>query len=136
MTIRYAIGKNTTEGMTHMMCIDGTEGEQLPRPACAARTTWATLRGADPPPDLVAGCENPKPCQSELIVLEHGSYSGDPVTKVLLQPLTGGSSGPGRHGHGGLLRLDRQRQHRCCSGTCACSPGPWLQRGGVVKIKA
>lgn len=43
-----------------MMCIDGTEG-----------------------------CENPKPCQSELIVLEHGSYSGDPVTKVLLQPLTG-----------------------------------------------
>ncbi|KFQ46679.1 RNA pseudouridylate synthase domain-containing protein 1, partial [Nestor notabilis] len=60
MTIRYAIGKNTSEGMTHMMCIDGTEG-----------------------------CENPKPCQSELIVLEHGSYSGDPVTKVLLQPLTG-----------------------------------------------
>ncbi|XP_038042944.1 RNA pseudouridylate synthase domain-containing protein 1 isoform X2 [Anas acuta] len=60
MTIRYAIGKNTTEGMTHMMCIDGTQG-----------------------------CENPKPCQSELIVLEHGSYSGDPVTKVLLQPLTG-----------------------------------------------
>uniref|UniRef100_A0A8C0J7T6 Pseudouridine synthase RsuA/RluA-like domain-containing protein n=1 Tax=Chelonoidis abingdonii TaxID=106734 RepID=A0A8C0J7T6_CHEAB len=35
------------------------------------------------------GCENPKPCQSELSVLEHGSYSGDPVTKVLLQPLTG-----------------------------------------------
>ncbi|NXG09695.1 RUSD1 protein, partial [Sakesphorus luctuosus] len=60
MTIRYAIGKNTTEGMTHMMCIKGTEG-----------------------------CENPKPCQSELIVLEHGLYSGDPVTKVLLQPLTG-----------------------------------------------
>ncbi|XP_002186856.5 RNA pseudouridylate synthase domain-containing protein 1 [Taeniopygia guttata] len=60
MTIRYAIGKNTTEGMTHMMCIEGTEG-----------------------------CENPKPCQSELVVLEHGSYSGDPVTKVLLQPLTG-----------------------------------------------
>ncbi|KFO86526.1 RNA pseudouridylate synthase domain-containing protein 1, partial [Buceros rhinoceros silvestris] len=56
MTIRYAIGKNTTEGMTPMMCI---------------------------------GCENPKPCQSELIVLEHGSYSGDPVTKVLLQQLTG-----------------------------------------------
>lgn len=60
MTIHYAIGKNTTEGMTHMMCIEGTEG-----------------------------CENPKPCQSELTVLEHGSYSGDPVTKVLLQPLTG-----------------------------------------------
>ncbi|NWS87584.1 RUSD1 protein, partial [Toxostoma redivivum] len=60
MTISHAIGKNTTEGMTHMMCIEGTEG-----------------------------CENPKPCQSELVVLEHGSYSGDPVTKVLLQPLTG-----------------------------------------------
>ncbi|XP_053132153.1 RNA pseudouridylate synthase domain-containing protein 1 [Hemicordylus capensis] len=60
MTIRYAIGKNTTEGLTHMMCIEGTKG-----------------------------CENPKPCQSELMVLEHGLYSGDPVTKVLLQPLTG-----------------------------------------------
>lgn len=33
MTIRYAIGKNTTEGMTHMMCIDGTEGERLLHPA-------------------------------------------------------------------------------------------------------
>ncbi|XP_044308549.1 RNA pseudouridylate synthase domain-containing protein 1 isoform X2 [Varanus komodoensis] len=60
MTIRHAIGKNTVEGLTHMMCIEGTEG-----------------------------CENPKPCQSELTVLEHGLYSGDPVTKVLLQPLTG-----------------------------------------------
>lgn len=38
MTIRYAIGKNTTEGMTHMMCIDGTEGE---RPARAALTRGA-----------------------------------------------------------------------------------------------
>lgn len=27
------------------------------------------------------------------MVLEHGSYSGDPVTKVLLQPLTGGDRG-------------------------------------------
>ncbi|XP_062999100.1 RNA pseudouridylate synthase domain-containing protein 1 isoform X2 [Elgaria multicarinata webbii] len=60
ITIHYAIGKNTTEGLTHMMCIEGTEG-----------------------------CENPKPCQSELMVLEHGLYSGNPVTKVLLQPLTG-----------------------------------------------
>ncbi|KAL8174870.1 UNVERIFIED_CONTAM: RNA pseudouridylate synthase domain-containing protein 1 [Gekko kuhli] len=60
MTVRHAIGKNTTEGLTHMMCIEGTEG-----------------------------CENPKPCQSELVVLEHGLYSGDPVTKVILQPLTG-----------------------------------------------
>lgn len=46
MTIRYAIGKNTTEGMTHMMCIDGTEGEWLPRPACAALTNWAALGGS------------------------------------------------------------------------------------------
>ncbi|XP_056144302.1 RNA pseudouridylate synthase domain-containing protein 1 isoform X2 [Lampris incognitus] len=35
------------------------------------------------------GCENPKPCQTELTVLEYGTYDGDPVTKVLLQPLTG-----------------------------------------------
>ncbi|MGH0142023.1 UNVERIFIED_CONTAM: hypothetical protein FKN15_030022 [Acipenser sinensis] len=60
MTIDYAIGKNTTEGMTHMMCIEGTHG-----------------------------CENPKPCQSGLIVLEYGTYDGDPVTKILLKPLTG-----------------------------------------------
>lgn len=37
----------------------------------------------------VVGCENPKPCQTELTVLEYGEYDGDPVTKVLLQPLTG-----------------------------------------------
>lgn len=36
-----------------------------------------------------SGCENPKPCQTELTVLEYGLYDGDPVTKVLLQPLTG-----------------------------------------------
>ncbi|KAK6312640.1 hypothetical protein J4Q44_G00183040 [Coregonus suidteri] len=34
-------------------------------------------------------CENPKACQTQLTVLEYGSYDGDPVTKVLLQPLTG-----------------------------------------------
>lgn len=59
-TLDFAIGKNSTEGKTHMMCIEGAEG-----------------------------CENPKPCQTELIVLEYGMYDGDPVTKVLLQPLTG-----------------------------------------------
>lgn len=42
MTICYAIGKNTTEGMTHMMCIDGTEGEQLPCPANAAGPCWGS----------------------------------------------------------------------------------------------
>ncbi|TRY90734.1 hypothetical protein DNTS_004505 [Danionella cerebrum] len=34
-------------------------------------------------------CENPKPSQTELRVLDYGEYDGDPVTKVLLQPLTG-----------------------------------------------
>lgn len=60
MAINHAIGKSTTVGMTHMMCIVGMHG-----------------------------CQNPKPCQTELTVLERGFYSGDPVTKVLLQPLTG-----------------------------------------------
>uniref|UniRef100_A0A3Q3K8K0 Pseudouridine synthase RsuA/RluA-like domain-containing protein n=1 Tax=Monopterus albus TaxID=43700 RepID=A0A3Q3K8K0_MONAL len=59
-TLDFPIGKNSSEGKTHMMCIEGTEG-----------------------------CENPKPCQTELKVLEYGLYDGDPVTKVLLQPLTG-----------------------------------------------
>nr|XP_033945284.1 RNA pseudouridylate synthase domain-containing protein 1 [Pseudochaenichthys georgianus]XP_033945285.1 RNA pseudouridylate synthase domain-containing protein 1 [Pseudochaenichthys georgianus] len=59
-TLEFSIGKNSSEGKTHMMCIEGTEG-----------------------------CENPKPCQTELMVLEYGLYDGEPVTKVLLQPLTG-----------------------------------------------
>uniref|UniRef100_A0A3Q2QA07 RNA pseudouridine synthase domain containing 1 n=1 Tax=Fundulus heteroclitus TaxID=8078 RepID=A0A3Q2QA07_FUNHE len=59
-TLDFAIGKNSMEGKTHMMCIEGSEG-----------------------------CENPKPSQTELTVLEYGVYDGDPVTKVLLQPLTG-----------------------------------------------
>ncbi|XP_029998245.1 RNA pseudouridylate synthase domain-containing protein 1 [Sphaeramia orbicularis] len=59
-TLDFSIGKNSTEGKTHMMCVEGTEG-----------------------------CENPKPCRTELTVLEYGLYDGDPVTKVLLQPLTG-----------------------------------------------
>ncbi|NP_001070221.1 RNA pseudouridylate synthase domain-containing protein 1 [Danio rerio] len=60
LSLDFAIGKNTTEGKTHMMCTEGTEG-----------------------------CENPKPCQTEVTVLEYGTYDGDQVTKVLLQPLTG-----------------------------------------------
>ncbi|KAL0992533.1 hypothetical protein UPYG_G00094590 [Umbra pygmaea] len=60
MTLDFPIGKNTTEGRTHMMCVQTAEG-----------------------------CENPKPCQTQLTVLEYGSYDGDPATKVLLQPLTG-----------------------------------------------
>lgn len=27
MTLDAAIGKNTTEGKTHMMCVEGTEGQ-------------------------------------------------------------------------------------------------------------
>ncbi|CAF89720.1 unnamed protein product, partial [Tetraodon nigroviridis] len=34
-------------------------------------------------------CEKPKTCRSELAVLEYGLYDGEPVTKALLQPLTG-----------------------------------------------
>lgn len=41
---------------------------------------------------LSLGCENPKPCCTGLTVLEYGLYDGDPVTKVLLQPLTGYNS--------------------------------------------
>ncbi|XP_077590774.1 RNA pseudouridylate synthase domain-containing protein 1 [Stigmatopora nigra] len=59
-TLDFSIGKNTLEGKTHMMCIDGTEG-----------------------------CENPKPSQTLLTVLEYGLYDGGPATKVLLQPVTG-----------------------------------------------
>ncbi|XP_029944473.1 RNA pseudouridylate synthase domain-containing protein 1 [Salarias fasciatus] len=59
-TLDFSIGKNSTEGKTHMMCIEGTEG-----------------------------CENSKPCQTELMALEYGLYDGEPVTKVLLLPLTG-----------------------------------------------
>ncbi|XP_060028685.1 RNA pseudouridylate synthase domain-containing protein 1 isoform X2 [Erinaceus europaeus] len=60
VTISYAIGRSSVEGRTHTMCIEGSPG-----------------------------CENPKPSLTELVVLEHGLYAGDPVSKVLLQPLTG-----------------------------------------------
>ncbi|CAL8314560.1 unnamed protein product [Arctogadus glacialis] len=59
-TIEFSIGKTSTEGKAHMMCIEGSDG-----------------------------CENPKACQTELSVLEYGTYDGEPATKVLLEPLTG-----------------------------------------------
>ncbi|XP_077414139.1 RNA pseudouridylate synthase domain-containing protein 1 isoform X2 [Vanacampus margaritifer] len=59
-TLHFSIGKNNSEGKTHMMCIEGTDG-----------------------------CENSKPCQTALTVLEYGLYDGEAVTKVLLQPFTG-----------------------------------------------
>ncbi|KAH0631746.1 hypothetical protein JD844_019512 [Phrynosoma platyrhinos] len=40
MTIRYAIGKNTTEGLTHMMCIEGTEG-RTPFPSLGVLEAFA-----------------------------------------------------------------------------------------------
>ncbi|KAI4052689.1 RNA pseudouridine synthase domain containing 1, partial [Homo sapiens] len=58
VTISHAIGRNSTEGRAHTMCIEGSQG--------------------------VAGCENPKPSLTDLVVLEHGLYAGDPVSKVLL----------------------------------------------------
>lgn len=60
VTISRAIGRSSTEGRAHTMCVEGTEG-----------------------------CENPKASLTELEVLEHGLYAGDPVSKVLLRPLTG-----------------------------------------------
>lgn len=48
-------------------------------------------------------------------MLEHGSYSGDPVTKVLLQPLTGGALGGAHVVHVSIAQ----------GGICACSPGYW-----------
>ncbi|XP_069875798.1 RNA pseudouridylate synthase domain-containing protein 1 isoform X3 [Dipodomys merriami] len=63
------------------MCIEGTQGMQAG--AGAACTPAAETAPAQ------AGCENPKPSLTELVVLEHGLYAGDPVSKVLLKPLTG-----------------------------------------------
>ncbi|KAG7270160.1 hypothetical protein CRUP_026161, partial [Coryphaenoides rupestris] len=59
-TIDFSIGKTSTEGKTHMMCIEGTEG-----------------------------CENPKACRTELSVLEYGTYDGEPPPKCFwsLSPL-------------------------------------------------
>lgn len=71
------------------MCTEGTEGQNLfyfkintqIKPVETYSCIWFIL--------YAVGCENPKPCQTELTVLEYGAYDGDPVTKVLLQPLTG-----------------------------------------------
>ena len=100
MTLNFAIGKNIAEGKTHMMCIDGTEGETLcvriyPLLQAVPLFVWIQINAeylivftliTTP---SVSDCENPKPSQTELKVLEYGTYDGEPVTKVLLQPLTG-----------------------------------------------
>lgn len=49
-------------------------------------------------------------------MLEHGSYSGDPVTKVLLQPLTGWSLGPGQRGCGGAAEDGQTRSRGAGAG--------------------
>jgi len=36
-----------------------------------------------------ATCENPRPAVTKLLVLQHGFYDREPVTKVILQPITG-----------------------------------------------
>lgn len=52
MSIRFAIGKNSTEGRTHMMCIEGTEGEQRhPPPALPTALAWA---GGIPNPPCIS----------------------------------------------------------------------------------
>uniref|UniRef100_A0A8B9WZ87 RNA pseudouridine synthase domain containing 1 n=1 Tax=Bos mutus grunniens TaxID=30521 RepID=A0A8B9WZ87_BOSMU len=116
MTISYAIGKNSTEGRTHTMCIEGTQGtegrgwrdqghsrpegtlDELGQPGHMTGLQWTRPRSGltltltpaiSELASLPSGCENPKPSLTELVVLEHGLYAGDPVSKVLLQPLTG-----------------------------------------------
>lgn len=110
MTVSYAIGRNSTEGRAHTMCIEGTQGmESRGRamghlspcgdPGWAGDLGWGGLGSQGWPSQpsqlafLPAGCENPKPSLTELVVLELGLYAGDPVSKVLLQPLTGVSRG-------------------------------------------
>lgn len=108
MTISYAIGRNSAEGRTHTMCIEGTHGNSglLWGPWACLQSLCGWKRPARWRLELAQtlglaqsalyftfhlGCENPKPSLTELLVLEHGLYAGDPVSKVLLKPLTGTS---------------------------------------------
>ncbi|XP_061557254.1 RNA pseudouridylate synthase domain-containing protein 1 [Phycodurus eques] len=135
-TLDFSIGKNTSEGKTHMMCIEGTDG-----------------------------CENAKPCQTALTVLEYGLYDGDRVTKVLLQPLTGrthqlrvhcsaighpivgdftyssgADDGPFRmmlHAHLLHIPLDREPMLVCAGDPFLSSVDPkWLPQRSVRPLKA
>lgn len=57
MTISYAIGKNSTEGRTHTMCIEGTQGAE--GPGTGARDT-GTLHGLWQPRRVAwAGVDSP-----------------------------------------------------------------------------
>lgn len=144
MTISYAIGKNSTEGRTHTMCIEGTQGtegrgwrdqghsrpegtlDELGQPGHMTGLQWTRPRSGltltltpaiSELASLPSGCENPKPSLTELVVLEHGLYAGDPVSKVLLQPLTGVSrmcaQGPCSLLTMSCLGLSRHRAPQC-----------------------
>lgn len=70
-----------------------------PRQQTCAGRDWGPRSGLTNPHSLPfssPGCENPKPSLTELVVLEYGLYAGDPVSKVLLQPLTGMSRSRGQ----------------------------------------
>lgn len=80
------------------------------------------------------GCENPKPSLTELALLEHGSYAGDPVSKVLLKPLTG-TCWAGQKGTQDRLHL--QAPLGCCEppGACPClSPPPSTGRTHQLRV--
>jgi len=47
---------------------------------------WHKIRMCTPAQD---SCVNHRPARTRLVVLERGSYAGDPVTKILLAPITG-----------------------------------------------
>lgn len=139
MTISYAIGKNSTEGRTHTMCIEGTQGtegrawrgqghshpvgtlDELGQPGHVTGLQWTRPQSwpshLSELASLPSGCENPKPSLTELVVLEHGLYAGDPVSKVLLQPLTGVSrmcaQGPCSLLMMSCLGLSRHRAPQC-----------------------
>ena len=47
---------------------------------------WHKIRMCTPAQE---SCVNHRPARTRLVVLERGSYDGDPVTKILLAPITG-----------------------------------------------
>lgn len=52
-----------------------------------SRPEWSQLRMSTPATD--PDCLRPREAKTRLVVLERGSYSGQPATKVLMYPLTG-----------------------------------------------
>lgn len=128
-TISYAIGKSSAEGRAHTMCIASTQGMGTGASSggreggLGPQDCPATPHSLPSPP----GCENPKPSLTELVVLEHGLYSGDPVSKVLLQPLTGVSRGWAR-------KLPRSPQGHPTPGMVNVWGQSLLTQGTVVSL--